>query len=189
MVNPYESPSQSQRVPAVELRSHRMLSYVLAGFAVVIGTMHLSPLITSPTATRGWVFWWFNVAPAAYLVVAAFIAVVCERSTSRLGYAVLPFVLLPLLLVTGLIGFVMYIDFSNTIAGKYGWSQNLHSLLLVSLCPVIWYYLSVSIIRFYRWLKSAERQIATARTEERSTNRLETTSDARKTGFARVFRE
>ncbi len=101
----------------------------------------------------GWQNWWFGFAPAAYLVVAAVIAVICEHYAKGVGLVSLPLFLLPLLLVTGLIAFVTYVDLSNMLAGKYSLSQNAHTLLIVSLCPVVWYYSAVSSARSIRMLR------------------------------------
>ncbi|MGB7326283.1 MAG: hypothetical protein WBD31_15525 [Rubripirellula sp.] len=126
----------------------------MAVFAVLIGAIHLPPFLTSPIAMWGWQNWWFGFAPAAYLVFAAVVAVSCEWWRPRLGTIMLPIVHCPLLLITGLILFACYLDLGNAASGKYTWSQNLCTLLIVSLCPVVWYYSFISLVRSIRLLKS-----------------------------------
>lgn len=154
MNNPYESPPNLDAASVHIPRSFRVAAIVLAVFAVLIGAIHLAPFLTRPIATWGWQNWWFGFAPAAYLLFAALVAVPCERWRPRFGMILLPIVLSPLLLVTGLILFATYLDFSNIFAGKYSWSQILHSLLILSLCPVVWYYLSLAAVRSFRMLSS-----------------------------------
>lgn len=157
MANPYDPPAGSQSPPAFAPRSMRATSYVLAAFAAVIGWQVLPQFVTSPLATWGWQNWWFGFAPAAYLLFAALVAVACERNAWRLGLISIPLVVAPLAIVTGLILFAIYLDFSNIAAGQYSWSQNAYNLLIVSLCPVVWYYLMASSIRSWRILRSSTR--------------------------------
>jgi len=155
MTNPYES-SRSVTASAPDAyRNRRTTSYVLAVFAIVIGAIHLRPFLVSPMAMWGWQNWWFGFAPAAYLVVAAVISVVVEHCAIRVGLISLPLFLLPLLLVTGLILFVTYLDLPNILARKYAFSQDAYTLLILSLCPVVWYYLAVSSARSIRLLRVA----------------------------------
>lgn len=154
MANPYASPSNVSASAATSHRNRRLVSYVLASFAVVIGSIHIPPFLTSPIATWGWQNWSFGFAPAAYLVFAAVVAVTTERYANPFGLILLPFLLAPLLLVTGLIVFATYLDATNIVAGKYTWSQHLHTLLIVSLCPVIWYYMTVASARSLRVMRT-----------------------------------
>lgn len=153
MTNPYDPPGSVNTTPIVA-RNLRVVAYVLGAFAVVIGWMHLPQFLTSPPAMWGWQNWWFGFAPAAYLLFAAVIAIPCEHFASRYGLISLPVVLSPLLLVTGLILFATYLDFWNIVAGNYSWSQNLYMLLIVSLCPVVWYYLFASASRSWWMLRT-----------------------------------
>lgn len=153
MANPYEASTNVSVSAAASCRNRRLASYVLAAFAAVIGAIHLPPFLTSPIAMWGWQNWWFGFAPAAYLVFAAVVAVGSERYAKPLGFILLPLFLLPLLLVTGLIVFATYLDATNIASGKYTWSQHLHTLLIVLLCPVIWYYLVVASVRSVRLMR------------------------------------
>lgn len=128
--------------------------YLLAGFAIVIGWIHLRPFLSTSLTGWGWQNWWFGFAPAAYLAIAATVAVVFERYSTRCRRICLPIVLTPLLAVTGLILFATYVDFPNIVAGKYDWKQNLHSLLIAVLCPVVWYYNLVASVRSWRTLRN-----------------------------------
>ena len=154
MANPYEAPPSVSASAAVLHQDRRLASYVLAVFAGVIGFIYIPPFLTSPIAMWGWQNWWFGFAPATYLVFAAVVAVGSERYAKPLGLILLPLFLSPLLLVTGLIVFATYLDATNIASGKYTWSQHLHSLLIVSLCPVIWYYLIVASARSVRLMRS-----------------------------------
>ena len=149
-LNPYESPRSSNGLSPVVLRDYRYLAYVLALFAGVIGWVHLRPLLTAPINSWGWQNWLFGFAPAAYLLFAAVVAVVFENYSTRFRRLLLPLVLAPLLAVTALIVFGTYVDISNVLAGKYSWSANLYTLFLALLCPVVWCYLTIAVIRAWR---------------------------------------
>lgn len=155
--NPYEPTSNVPAPASAAYRNRRLTSYVLAAFALVIGVMHLPPFLTSPIGMWSWQNWLLGFAPAAYLVFAGSIAVLCEHFAKRLGLILLPLALLPLLLVTGLILFATYLDAPNIVAGKYAWSQNAYTLLLVSLCPVVWYYLLVASARSLCLMRVSDR--------------------------------
>ena len=127
---------------------------MLAGYALLLGAIHLPPFVTSPIQIWGWQNWLFGFAPAAYLVFASVIAVLSERAANRIPLLSLPLILSPLLLVSGLIVFATYVDFANTVSGAYSWSQNLHSLLIASLCPVIWYYQFATTRRSWRMIRT-----------------------------------
>ena len=154
MTNPYATPRKVSTSYAVSHRNCRLASYVLAAFAVVVGSVHIPPFLTSPIATWGWQNWWFGFAPAAYLIFAALVAFASEHYAKPFSLILLPIFLMPLLLITGLIIFATYLDATNITSGKYTWSQNLYTLLIVSLCPVIWYYLLVASARSLRLMRS-----------------------------------
>ena len=152
MTNPYQPPGKAEATAVIDAKNFRSLSYALTAFAIPIGCIHLPPFLISPPTIWGWQNWWFGFAPAAYLVVASIIAVYCELSARRNNLILLPICLSPLLAVFGLITVWMFLDGKNIVAGKYTLSQNLHTLLVVSLCPVALLYLLVSSIRSIRLL-------------------------------------
>ena len=138
MANPYESPTGDlARTPRI--RTFRYLAVLLACFAAVIGYIYITPFLRSPIAIWGWQNWCFGFAPAAYLVFGAAVAVPTEMYAKPIALRFLPIVLFPLLLVTGLIGFVFYLDSANIFTAIY--------MLLGVLCPVIWIYFAVSVHR------------------------------------------
>ncbi|EMB15266.1 hypothetical protein [Rhodopirellula europaea] len=139
IVNPYESPAEQRSPTLRKIRSYRYIAMLLAGFAAIIGYIYLTPFMTSPIATWGWQNWCFGFAPAAYLVFAATLAVLVEWYAKPIALRLLPVVLFPLLFVTGLIGFVFYIDSANIFTGVY--------ILLGLLCPVVWIYFALSVHR------------------------------------------
>lgn len=132
MSNPYESPASELSSPPQEIRDFRYLAFALAGFACIIGYIYLTPFLTTPIAVWGWQNWSFGFAPAAYLVFAAAVAVPTEWYAQPTRLGLMPLVLSPLLFVTGLIGFLFYVDSANIFTGTY--------ILLALLCPVIWIY-------------------------------------------------
>ncbi len=150
MTNPYQTSGKLEATALIDSKNFRSLSYALTAFAIPIGCIHLPPFLISLPTIWGWQNWWFGFAPAAYLVVVSIIAVYCELSASRKNRILLPIYLSPLLAVIGLITVWMYLDGKNIVAGKYSLPQNLHTLLVVSLCPVALLYLLVSSIRSIR---------------------------------------
>lgn len=145
MLNPYESVEHDRVRIETPSKDLRKVSYVLAFYAVVLGFLYL-PRYLFFGGWGGYWNWCFGVAPS-YLVFSSLIAVVVERRKSQLGYIILPVVLAPLLLVTGLIVFILYIDF---VSGPYPLMQYLLSLWMASLCPVLWYYFFVATHRAWQ---------------------------------------
>lgn len=152
MSNPFVPPTPTLPIAPLVIPSYRMASYVLTVFAIVIATIHLPPFLTNPLLSRGWQSWWFGFVPAAYLVFAAAIALGCEGYSKRDGLIFLPLFLFPLLPVTGLILFAVYLDTPRLLAGEFTLWQKIHMLMIWSLCPVVWYYFAVSIGRSWQLL-------------------------------------
>lgn len=151
MSNPYESPAGHLSALPHNIHSFRYIALTLAGFAAIIGYVNLTPFLTSPIAVWGWQNWVFGFAPAAYLVLGAAVSVAIEMWAKPIAFHVLPVVLSPLLLVTGLIVFVLYIDFANIFTGFY--------ILLALLCPVIWIYFVLSVHRSWALFRNSKNHV------------------------------
>lgn len=147
---PHHSAILRDKVPVVS----PWICVALLVYGIIFGWLNLTPFLTRPMAIWGWQNWCFGFAPSAYLLIAAVMSVLCERIGSRSAHFLIPIVLSPLIAVTLLILFATYIDFPNVLAGKYAWTQILHSIALLSLCPVVWYYQAVTIRRAWKQLNN-----------------------------------
>lgn len=144
--NPYEpTPPRARnlRIPVQVVLPWIYLALLACG--IFFGWLILTTLLTNPLAGWGWQNWCFGFIPAAYLLFAALTSVLFEKVGYRIAHLLVPVVMLPLIAVTLLILFATYLDVPNILALKFAWTQVLHSTLLLSLCPVIWHYLAVSI--------------------------------------------
>lgn len=166
MAGPYDPPAAPidlESSPS-KIRRYRTTSVVLAVMAVLTAWIYLPPFLTTSFRAWGWQNWTFGFAPASYLLVTALIGVWVEFRGEHRGFLLLPIVQVPLLLVTGLILFVTYLDSSRLLAGAYGIRDYGHYFLLLCICPVAWYYLVVASIRWMAVFRfsstAANRRIA-----------------------------